>query len=119
MKFVANENMYFEVVKALRNMGFEVYSIAESNFSINDTAVLKIAFEQNAILLTQDKDFGELVYRFKLPNHGVILLRLNPEIGISNIIASVINLIEKHKSELENAFTVLEKDKVRIKHFSI
>ena len=117
MTFVADENMYFEIVKALRELDFEVYSIAESNFSISDTEVLKIAFELNAILLTQDKDFGELIYRFKLPNHGVILLRLSPELGITKIKMKVLDLILNHKEALFNTFTVIDKEKIRMKPF--
>ena len=100
MRFVADENMYFGVVKALRELGFDVYSIAESNFSIIDAAVLKIAYETNAILLTQDKDFGELIYRFKLPNCGVILLRLQPELGIVEVKRKVLEVISNHGEEL-------------------
>lgn len=61
--FVADENFDFAVVRQLRENEFSVIAIAESFSSIPDTQVLQIAVDRKAILLTEDKDFGELVHR--------------------------------------------------------
>ena len=61
--FVADENFDFSIVHTLRENGFSVFAIAESFPSISDPQVLQIAVDRNAILLTEDKDFGELVHR--------------------------------------------------------
>ena len=64
--------------------------------------------------MTEDKDFGELVYRTRLSSYGVILIRL---IGIpGKIKADIVNKIFKnHEEELLNNFTVIEENKVRIR----
>lgn len=66
MKIVADENVAYRVIKALRIKGFEVISISEDNPSITDDNVLQYAYEQKAILLTEDSDFGELIFHKKL-----------------------------------------------------
>ena len=63
MRFVADESLDFPIVTALRNAGHDVFSIKEQSPRMEDDAILKIANEQKRILLTCDKDFGELVLR--------------------------------------------------------
>lgn len=60
--FVADENFDFGIVKILREKGYSVLAIAESFSSIPDPQVLQLTNDRNAILLTEDKDFGELVH---------------------------------------------------------
>lgn len=98
----------------LRNNGLEVLDIKELSPGIDDIEVLDKANTENAILLTEDKDFGELVYRLKLVNHGVILIRLSG--WESNQKGQfVADIITKHKQEFWNAFSVIAPDKVRIR----
>lgn len=59
---VADESVDYRIVTELRNNEFDIYSIAEQQPSIQDESVLKIACDNNALLLTEDKDFGELVF---------------------------------------------------------
>ena len=66
MNFVADENVDAAVVRALREAGHEVTWIAEIEPAATDEQVLNLADEQRAVLVTEDKDFGELVYRRRL-----------------------------------------------------
>ena len=59
MIFLADENLDFPIISALRNAGCDVLSVSELSPSIDDNEVLKIANNENRILLTSDKDFGE------------------------------------------------------------
>lgn len=59
MIFLADENLDFPIISALRNAGYDVLSVLELSPSIDDNEVLKIANNENRILLTSDKDFGE------------------------------------------------------------
>jgi len=59
MIFLADENLDFPIISALRNAGYDVLSVSELSPSIDDNEVLKIANNENRILLTSDKDFGE------------------------------------------------------------
>ena len=56
--------------------GYPVLAIAESFSSISDPQVLQIAVDRKAVLLTEDKDFGELVHRLRMPHCGILLVRL-------------------------------------------
>jgi predicted nuclease of predicted toxin-antitoxin system len=65
VKVLADENVDFPIIKELRNKGIDVDSISEKNGGIADEEVLEIANKSGRILITADKDYGELVYRLK------------------------------------------------------
>jgi predicted nuclease of predicted toxin-antitoxin system len=89
-----------------------VYAIVEQNPSITDDIVLAIACENDSLLITEDKDFGELVFRLQLPHHGVLLIRIDEaELKIS----SVVQAIFKYYAEMLNKFSVINGKKLRIK----
>ena len=77
MKLMADEGVDKPIVDALRKAGFDVVYILESHQGAEDDYILKLANKQERILLTQDKDFGELVFRLKNVHFGVVLIRLN------------------------------------------
>lgn len=76
MNIVADENIDMQIVERHRADGHNVQSVAEFEPGIDDEAVLRESRETNAILLTADKDFGELVFRQGLLHSGVMLIRL-------------------------------------------
>jgi predicted nuclease of predicted toxin-antitoxin system len=77
MRFLANENISTRVILGLRNLGHDVLSAKESMPSASDEKILIHAESENRIVVTHDKDFGELAYRWGLPpGGGIILLRL-------------------------------------------
>ena len=63
MTFVADENFPRPALEALRNAGWEVFSVAEECSGISDEEVAALCSESQRVLLTFDKDFGELVFR--------------------------------------------------------
>ncbi len=73
---VADESVDFRIVSQLREVGFLVHSISEGQSSIKDEQVLAIAVDRDALLITEDKDFGELVFRFQLKHRGILLIRI-------------------------------------------
>lgn len=114
MRFVADESIDAPIVHKLREDSYEIFSIAEQSHGISDEQVLAIAHEKGALLITQDKDFGELVYRLGKAHEGVILLRLaglNPY-DKADLCLIVVN---QHKNEFPGAFTVVYKDLVKIR----
>lgn len=112
MQIVADESVDFGIVAQLRLAGHEVYSIAESSTSIADEEVLKIAHDKRALLITEDKDFGDLVFRFQLPHSGILLIKISdPSVKISN----VVNAIITHYNELLGKFSVIDSRKIRIR----
>lgn len=114
MKFIADESVDQQIVGRLRFDGHEVWYVTEMEPGISDDIVLDRANQEMAILLTADKDFGELIFRLKRISKGVILTRLA---GLSpgqkaEIVSMAIN---QHLLELENAFAVIAPDSIRIR----
>jgi predicted nuclease of predicted toxin-antitoxin system len=111
-QIVADESVDFRIVIQLRQLGLTVYSIAEQQPSIRDDQVLAVANENDALLITEDKDFGELVFRLQLPHRGILLIRIAEA---DQKIASVVRTIAKYHIELLNKFSVINENKLRIK----
>ena len=74
--FVADESVDFNLIRFIRDKGLSIFSIQEEFASLKDNLVLKLAVEKKAILITEDKDFGELVFKLKLPRSSNLLLRM-------------------------------------------
>ena len=114
VSFLADENVDLNIVGLLRQEGFLVHAIAEMAPSIADPQVLAIAVEQNAVILTEDKDFGELVHRLRLPHRGILLIR-PVKMDPSDKAIRTSNIIRQHMAQLPNAFAVLSSDNFRSK----
>ncbi len=114
MIFFADESIEAECTSLLRDKGHTVHSVAELFPSISDTVVLDYAVHSNAILLTNDKDFGELVHRQGLAHLGIVLLRMRKTSALvkAKILADT---IDRHGDELMSAFTVISSNTVRIR----
>jgi len=76
MKLLADENIERPLILYLRQEGHDVLSVAESVPTIRDDDVLALAVSDQRVLLSNDLDFGELVYHRKLNAPGIVLLRL-------------------------------------------
>jgi predicted nuclease of predicted toxin-antitoxin system len=114
MNLVADESVDRPVVERLRLDGHDVVWIAELSPSIMDDEVLREANDRNALLLTADMDFGELVHRQGRVHGGVGLMRLG---GLPNATKAEIDaeLFRDRAAELPGAFTVLSPGAVRIR----
>lgn len=86
----------------------------EKSAGVDDESVLKLAAEYQVPLITKDKDFGELVYRLRRINSGVILIRLDGLIQDQQIYI-VTSALKDHIKELPGAFTVIAKNSIRIR----
>ena len=111
---VADESVDFAIVRSLRKDNYQVHAIAEESPALSDAAVLEIATQKNALLITEDKDFGELVYRFQMKHCGILLLRL---ISLSSAEKAdfVCRVFNQYGTELWNVFAVLDERHLRIK----
>ena len=94
MKFLADENVARLVVEKLREHGHDVLSISEYALGITDDEVLKIAREQDRIILTHDRDFGN-VLRLNVDEYaGILLLRLrdqSPDHVLDRLVSFIAN----------------------------
>ena len=114
MKILADENIEREFIEALREADFDIVSVREGYIGIADDEILQVAEDENAVILTYDTDFGELVFRYSLESRGVILLRLSG-LSLAERIGKTIVAIGEHEAELENAFTVISENSMRIR----
>lgn len=79
MKFPVDESIEYFVVAGLRDSGYDVLSVAEDFPSVEDIYVFNNANQDERIFITNDKDFGDLIYKQMYPHKGVILFRLKSE----------------------------------------
>src|SRR4029079_16532151 len=93
MRLVADENVSQRIIERLRAGGFEVLSIGEASSGASDEDVLNIAAREQRVLLTEDRDFGELVIRQRRRVLGLILLELDRIANASqaDLIAQTLN----------------------------
>jgi predicted nuclease of predicted toxin-antitoxin system len=114
MNFLADENIDQQMIDRLRNDGHSVLYVFEMDPGISDDQVLELAKQSNALLMTGDTDFGELVYRLKKIHTGVLLIRLA---GLSPIKKSEIisSAIASHGEEFLGKFTVISPGMIRIR----
>ncbi len=86
----------------------------ETHQGIDDEQVMQVANDENRVLLTQDKDFGELVYRFNKAHFGIVLIRLGELAATQKAI--ILNKVSlDYKNKLISAFTVIQINAVRIR----
>src|SRR5512145_1992939 len=93
MKFLANENFPQAAVLALRQAGHDVLWARTDFPGINDDDVLRRAQAEDRILLTFDKDFGDLAFHWGLPAQcGIVLFRIStpsPDVAIQRVVAAI------------------------------
>jgi predicted nuclease of predicted toxin-antitoxin system len=102
------------VVDGLRGDGHDVLYIKEIARGTDDDTVLQLAASQQRVLLTEDKDFGELVVRLQLPAHGIVLLRMNPADTPAKL-ARLRHLLQHHTHRLAGSFVVLSEKRARFR----
>jgi predicted nuclease of predicted toxin-antitoxin system len=112
MRFLVDECTGPTVATWLREQGYEVYSVFETARGITDDEVLRIAADEGWILVTNDKDFGEMIFRERRTHRGVIFLRVSDERS-ANKIAVLKRLIENYSTRLPNQFVTVTETRVR------
>jgi predicted nuclease of predicted toxin-antitoxin system len=112
MRFLADESCDFSVVRALRSAGHDVVAIAEVSPRENDDDVRERAVSDDRLLITEDKDFGQLVYAAARQTGGVILIRFPARVR-ANLADSVVEMVRQRGHRLIGNFTVLQPGRVR------
>ena len=112
MRFIVDECTGPLVADWLRRQKYEVFSIFDESKGIPDDAIIKKAHEENWIIITNDKDFGEKIYRDNLLHNGIILLRLEDERAL-NKIDVLKRLFKLYSDKINNSFVVVNEKQVR------
>jgi predicted nuclease of predicted toxin-antitoxin system len=113
MKFLADESCAGPVIRALLESGNGVAKIAQVARGATAEQVLERALNEKRVVITEDRDFGELVYARGRSSAGVILVRFHSGARRARP-ATVVEAVAKLGSRLQNAFTVVEPGRVRI-----
>ncbi len=114
LKFLVDESTGVQVTEALEADGYDAVYVGRVMPGAKDKPILARAYAEGRILVTNDKDFGERVYRSRQPHAGVILLRLRRNVPQRRI-AVLRHLIANVGQNLQNKFTVVTESKVRIR----
>ena len=112
MRFLVDECTGPNAAAWLRGQGYGVFSAYEQSRGTDDDFLIAKAFAENWILITNDKDFGEKVYRERHPHRGVVFLRLNDE-RADNKVLVLARLLAQYAEQLADRFVVVTDDRVR------
>ena len=112
MRFLVDECTGPTVAQWLRVQTHEVFSVYDEARGLDDESILHKSFAEDWILITNDKDFGEKVYRERRPHKGVVLLRLVDERAASKI-QVLRQLLEMYPGNLAGQFVVATERRVR------
>lgn len=112
MRFLVDECTGPAVARWLREQQHDVFSVYDEARGMDDEDVIAKAYREDWILITNDKDFGEKVYRERRPHRGVVLLRLEDERAASKI-AALQRLLEAYAEHLADHFVVVTEKHVR------
>jgi predicted nuclease of predicted toxin-antitoxin system len=112
MRFLVDECTGPAVARWLREQQHEVFSVFENARGMADEAIIEKAFAEYWILITNDKDFGEKVYRERMPHRGIVLLRLEDERTLVKI-NTIQHLLDTYANQLAGQFVVVTETQVR------
>jgi predicted nuclease of predicted toxin-antitoxin system len=114
VRFLADESFAGVAVRALRALGHDVVWVREQRPGVADDGVLAWAAEDKRVLLTFDKDFGELVYRRgREASCGVVLFRIpmaSPEAVRDRVLAVI-----SARDDWQNVFSVVDERRIRMR----
>lgn len=114
MKFLVDVGVGKIAEAQLKRDGFDVKSVRDLDPRMIDSDILHLAVEEQRIVITMDKDFGELVYRDGLSHTGIVLLRMEDATGYEK--ASVlINLLAQHADKMQGHFCVYQNGRLRVR----
>lgn len=114
IKFLVDENAGNSIIQFLRDQGYDTKSVSELFPARDDIFLLEKANQEARVIITNDKDFGYLIFKSNISAPAIILLRFkeeSPALKI-NVIKTILNLPEE---KILNHFIVADEDKIRIR----
>ena len=111
-KFVVDVGVGRIIEGWLVQQNFSVISIRFINPEMPDTAIIELAEKEDAIIISMDKDFGELIFKNKIQHKGILLLRLEDAVAEEKL-AVIQNIFPEHLLNIKNKFAVYQNGKLR------
>lgn len=112
MRFLVDECTGPNVAKWLRDQGYEVFSVFEQARGADDEAIIKKAASEKWVIITNDRDFGQKIFRDYKPHSGVIFLRLKDE-RTEIKIDTIRRLLRQYGSRVKDQYIVVSETRVR------
>ncbi|TRX40770.1 DUF5615 family PIN-like protein [Flavobacterium restrictum] len=113
MRFLVDECVGTTVATFLKSKNHTVFSVFEESRGASDDELLAKSYAENYILITSDKDFGEMIFKNKKLHKGIILIRFAPN-NFKQKIVVLTKLLSNYPDKLENNFVVVTNENVRI-----
>lgn len=118
MNALADENFPLAAVRDLRGLGWDILTVKEWRPASDDVDVLSKAREEGRVLLTFDKDFGELALETApTAPHAVVLFRL-PNLSAADTVERVVRALTS-RTDWAGAFWVVEAKRIRSRRFVV
>lgn len=113
IKFLADVNVEKPLVDFLSKKGFDVKWVTSIDKQMSDVRICEITNNEHRVLITNDKDFGEIVFLQKKITYGIILLRVKGQDSSEKIVL-IEKLLDKYQDKIINHFVIVTKDKFRL-----
>ena len=114
MRFLADECLDGRIILGLRHAGHDVSALVDASRGAGDIAVVETALRERRVLITEDKDFGDLAVRRGLLTAGIILVR-SAEADKAGVIRRLLALIERHGERLHSGYAVVSLQRTRFR----
>jgi len=112
IKFLVDESVGEKVAQFIRSEGFDTFSVMDGMRGASDVDIIRKAIAEDRIVVTNDRDFGELVFRFRFLPKGVLLLRLKDECA-KNKVKIITSIIREHLDQLTGNFLIVTEKHIR------
>jgi len=115
IRFIADVNIHKDIILFLRNNEYDVDWIYDIDMKMSDNEILKLSYSENKILLTNDKDFGDLIFNKKHKSRGIIFFRGDEERkdSLKLRIESLRELLDFDSDKIYGYYTVITESKIR------
>ena len=112
IRFLADVNIEKSIVDLLKKEGFDILWIPDYNCQLTDDELLDLSNKEGRILITNGKDFGELMFLQKKISCGIILIRIKGQ-DVEKKKKEILKLLELYKEKIINHFIVITDTKIR------
>lgn len=117
LRFLVDVGVGRGIEQYLAKEGYNTKAVRDIDPCMEDKEIIRLAHSENRMVVTMDKDFGELVYHSSMAHYGVLLLRLEDATGPEKL--GVVQFIMQHYSDrINNCFCVFQHDRFRIRKIS-
>jgi predicted nuclease of predicted toxin-antitoxin system len=114
LRFLIDVGVGTGIEKYLREEGYDTKTVRDIDPRMEDEEIIRTAVSEDRMVVTMDKDFGELVYHFSMKHCGVLLLRLEDATGTEKL-QVVRHIVENYFSQIRNGFCVFQNGRLRIR----